>query len=296
MLNGKTLVSIEKSDTGATLTTWLYCNMWQLYAARNLGYEGYIYWPFRWNRSLTALQDPAKFAELPNMYDWYFKQPCGWTDKNPPPCEAAWEWETGPETGRFNLMGQPLETIKAFYRENLVFSDAVEARGQALAQKYGIDFSRTIGLSWRGTDCVTDGRPRMAIEVYFPWIDDILAADPGLRIMATAEEEGILAPLLARYPSAFVVAELAAAPIGCMQNPEKVRQDVPGYERGMVPALMVWLFSKCAHYVKNRSSTGAVASWLSTGNIICLGHAETLSYELIPDQVEHKGKRYPLNR
>jgi len=58
---------------------------------------------------------------------------------------------------------------------------------------------------------------------------------------------------------------------------------------------MVWLFSKCAHYIKNRSSTGAVASWISDGRIVCLGHEETLSYNLAYDYVEIKGKKYTLD-
>lgn len=293
MHDGKQVVSIEKSDCGATLTTWLYCNMWQLYAAEQMGMLGLISWPQKWNRSLTPYQDPAMFAQIPNMYDWYFKQPHVPTGTA---CEHRWEWETHPATGLHVLMGQPLDDIKAFYQKHLKFSAAVEARGQALAAKHSVNFSKTIGLTWRGTDCVTDGRPRMPIEVYYPWIDEMLVAEPDLRIAATAEEEGILAPLLARYPSAFVISEFIAAPAGAMQNPEKIRHDISGFERGMVPALMVWFFSRCAHYIKNRSSSGAVASWLSTGNIVCLGHAETLSYELIPDQAEHKGKRFPLRR
>jgi hypothetical protein len=193
-------------------------------------------------------------------------------------------------------MGQPLEFIKDYYQTNLKYSRDLEARGQALVDKYGIDFARTIGISWRGTDCVTDGRPRTPIEAYFPWIDMLFERNPILeRIMCTAEETSVLDPLLKRYPQAFTVAELYSAPLGYMHNPEWVNP-VPGFERGMVPALMVWLLSKCRAYVKNRSSSGGVASWMSTGDIVCLSHPENLGYGFDITKTEYKGQLYPLTQ
>ena len=59
---------------------------------------------------------------------------------------------------------------------------------------------------------------------------------------------------------------------------------------------MVWLFSKCAHYIKNRSSTGAVASWISTGRIVSIGHPENLGFPANTDTAEIEGKLYPLTR
>jgi hypothetical protein len=269
-------VYLEKTDVASTLTTFLYCSLWQLYAALNTGRNAYIHWPEE--RSLIPYRDPERFAEQPNMFDWYFQQPCKF-DPCPPPQVDTWTWEDGtPELNEWPLMGMPLATIKAFYHEHLKFVPEVDRRGQELVDKYGIDFSKTLGITWRGTDNVTDGRPRLPIEIYYPFVDQILKDHPDCRIACTAEEEGILDPLLARYPQAFKIEEFFAAPLGCIHNPERI-SEAPGYERGMVPTLMVWLFSKCAHYVKNRSSTGAVASWLSDGNIVCLGHNENLDYE-----------------
>ena len=270
----KPYVYLEKTDVASTLTTYLYCNMWQLYAAFNTGRDAYVHWPEK--LSLTPYRDAERFRQHPNMFDWYFQQPCDFGGV--PPRQDTWLWEQGtPELGQWALMSQPLETIRAFYRAYLKFSPEVDVRGQALVDKYAIDFSRTIGISWRGTDNVTDGRPRLPIEIYFPFIDQILKNHPNCRIACTAEEEGILDPLLARYPQAFKIEEFFAAPLGCAHNPER-GSPMSGYERGLVPTLMVWLFSKCAHYIKNRSSTGAVASWLSDGNIVCLGHNENLDY------------------
>ena len=282
----------EKSDVASTLTTYLYCNFWQMWAAEKLGHTSYINWPSHPNRSLAPYRDMAKFAEIPNMYDWYFEQPM-WPVGVVPPRDATWEWEHCKETGDNPFMSEPLAVIKAYYQKHLKFNPVVNARGQALVAKYGLDFQKTIGVSWRGTDCVTDGRPYLPISVYFPFIDEILAKEPGLRIMATAEETTVLEPLLARYPSAFTLSEFYSSPKGSLQNPERF-SPFSGFERGMQPALMVWLFSKCAHYIKNRSSTGAVASWLSTGRIVSIAHRETLDYTQMPREAEVEGRIVPL--
>jgi hypothetical protein len=68
-----------------------------------------------------------------------------------------------------------------------------------------------------------------------------------------------------------------------------------GYERGLQPALMVWLFGKCAHYIKNRSTTGAVASWISSGRIVSIAHPENLGFPANTHTAEIEGKLYPIN-
>lgn len=286
----KQVIYLEKTDIAATLTTWIYCSFWQMWAAEQLGLDVYINWPK--SMSLQAYRDIDMFSSHPNMYDWYFKQP---KVNYVPERNEVWTWETSGHQGAFPFMAQPLSVIKDYYKKHLHFSDAVNQRGEALVTKYRIDFKNTIGITWRGTDIYLDGRPRIPIETYFPFIDDILKGNPDIRIMATAEEERILDPLLARYPNAFKIDEFYQSPYESKHNPERL-SPMSGYERGMQPALMVWLFSKCAHYIKNRSSTGAVASWLSEGRIVSIAHEETLSYVKIDDQVEIEGIKYPLNR
>lgn len=289
------VIFLEKTDFYATVTTWIYCHMHMLYNAEKKGLKAYINWSKE--RSLIDLRDDNKFNECPNMFEWYFKQP---HEVSPTLDNTVWTWEfekwgANIDTTDFQLISEPLSVIKEFYKKNLHFNDVVNARGQALVDKYGIDFSNTIGLTWRGTDGITDGRPRLSIGTYFPFIDDILKENPDARIMCSAEEETILDPLLDRYPNAFKIEEFYSSPFGHSQNPERF-SPMSGFERGLQPALMVWLFSKCAYYIKNRSSTGAVASWLSDGKIINLAHQETLSYLKIDDQVEIEGKLYPLYR
>lgn len=282
-------IYLEKTDTAATLTTWVYCAFWQMWAAEQLGRDVFINWPDKPNRCLLPYYDKEKFAENPNMFEWYFKQP---------KIEQAlrtevWTWETWKDPSPLPFMAQPLKVIKDYYKKHLHFSDEVEQRGQELVKKYNIDFTKTIGITWRGTDNVTDGRPRLPIETYFPFIDDILKKEPDLRIMCTAEEANILLHLLNRYQNSFLINEFVMAPYGSKQNPERFSPR-SGFERGLQPALMVWLFSKCAHYIKNRSSTGAVASWLSEGRIVSLGHPENLGFPANTDTVEIEGKLYPL--
>ncbi len=293
------IVYLEKLDIGATLTTWIYCAMWQMFAAEKLGLRCYINWPRDKMRALRNHYDDAKFDELPNMYDWYFEQPMF---DSPPPREHVWTWETPePELaealGKYPLYGSVPE-IKAFYKKHCRLNKTVCARGEALVKKYDIDFANTIGITWRGTDSVIDGRPRMPIETYYQFIDDILATNPSARIMCTAEEESIIDPLLARYPRAFKVEEFFSTPLGRQSlgdNPERF-STLPGFERGMQPALMVYLFSRCAYYIKNRSSTGAVASWLSDGKIVCLAHPENLGHGWDITKAEIEGEIYDLKR
>ena len=288
------VIYLEKTDVGATLTTWIYCAFWQMWAAEQKGWDSYINWPDGWKpgRCLRDLIDKEKFMEQSNMYNWYFKQPKV-ARHSIEPYVDVWTWENWKDESPVPFMAQPLSVIKDYYKKHLHFSDEVENRGASLMFKYGIDFSKTIGITWRGTDNVTDGRPRLPIEVYFPFIDDILKNNPYYRIMCTAEEETIIQPLLNRYPQAFNIEEFVSAKLGAKDNPER-NDRRSGFERGMQPALMVWLFSKCAHYIKNRSSTGAVASWLSDGRIVNLAHEETLSYLKMDDQVEIEGIKYSL--
>jgi hypothetical protein len=285
------VIYIEKTDIGATLTTWVYCAMWQMWAAEQLGFDAYINWPngHKPGRCLRDLIDRDKFAHKPNMFDWYFKQP----KIDQVAKDEIWTWEDWRDPSPVQFMAQPLRVIKDYYKKNLKFSPEVENRGTALMLKYGIDFSKTIGITWRGTDCTLDGRPRIPIETYFPFIDEILTKQPDLRLMCTAEEDTILDPLFNRYPNAFKIEEFYSAPFETKHNPERF-SPVSGFERGMQPALMVWLFSKCAHYIKNRSSAAAVASWLSEGRIVSIGHPENLGFPANTNTAEIEGKLYPL--
>lgn len=281
-------VCLEKNDIHSTLTTWLYCHFWMMWAAEQQGKDAYIHWPT--GKFLQSYEDRNKFREMPNAYDWYFVQPKMQTNNT----SEVWTWEMWKDTSPVSFMAQPLSVIKDYYKKHLHFNDETNKRGQAIVDKYDIDFSQTIGITWRGTDIYLDGRPRVPIETYYPFIDEILEIQPTLRIMCTAEEESILDPLLARYPQAFKIEEFISSPFQSQHNPERL-SNVSGYERGLQPALMVWLFSKCAHYIKNRSSTGAVASWLSNGRIVSICHPENLGFPANTNTVEIEGKLYTLD-
>lgn len=285
-------IYLQKNDIHCTLTTYLYCMFWMLWAAEQTGREAYIHCPK--GLFLQSYEDDKKFSEQPNGYEWYFKQP---KVQTPPPINESeiWTWEGWVDPTPVSFMAQPLSVIRDYYKKNLHFSDVVNERGNALVKKYGIDLSKTIGITWRGTDIYLDGRPRIPIETYFPFIDEILEKEPDLRIACTAEEETILDPLLAKYPNSFKIEEFLSSPFESKHNPERL-SNVSGFERGLQPALMVWLFSKCAHYIKNRSSTGAVASWLSEGRIVSLGHPENLGFPANTDTAEIQGQLYPLYR
>ena len=292
-------IYIEKTDSAATLTTFWYCSAWIMWAAEQLGFNHvYINWEQGHNppRALQAYEDKEMGKVNNNQFEWFFKQP---KIENPPPrneCKVwTWEkenWDSGIDVSPYQFMGQPLSVIRDYYKKNLHFNDETNRRGQILVDKYRIDFSKIIGVSWRGTDVYLDGRPRVPIEVYFPFIDEILEKEPDCRIACTAEEMTILDPLFARYGDrAFKIEEFISSPYQSKHNPERL-SNVSGYERGLQPSLMVWLFSKCKYYIKNRSSTGAVASWLSDGKIISIFHPENLGFPANTNTIEIDGKQY----
>ncbi len=291
-------VYIEKRDIGGTLSNWVYCGLWQMYAAEKHGLNAYIHWPHDRQRALEYYFDDKKFKEMQNMWDWYFEQPLF---DEPPPRNKVWTWEDGVDVskqwGDHCLYG-PVSQIKAFYRKNLRFNAAVREYGDSIINKYGIDFGKTMGVMWRGTESIHDGRPRMPIETYFPFIDDVLNKEPELRIMVTAEEETIMEPLKRRYPKAFEISELFMSPFMAQKrgsNPEHYSK-LPGYMRGMQPALLMYLFSKCKHLIKNRSTTSSIAGWLSTGRIVSLAHPENLGHGFDLSKAEICGEIVPLNR
>ncbi len=293
-------IYIEKNDTHCTLTTFFYCNFWQLYSAQQQGYKGYINW-FRHTGFLQSYDDEQMYAKYPNAYSWYFKQPM-FEENEIPERDETWTWEIdGEKMKEFHLMSQPLSEIKDFYKKNLIFNDVVNQRGQELVDKYNIDFSKTIGICWRGTDIFLEsangyaGRQYTDIKYYFEWIDKALEQIPNARIACTSEEEEILEPLFARYPQAFLIEEFYQVPKGAKENPER-HSPMSGFERGMQPALMVWFFSKCAWLIKNRASTSAVASWISDGEIVCITHDERLGFPPHLEGVEYKGEIYPLSK
>ena len=284
------MIHLFHNDIYCTLTTYIYCNFWMLWSLEQQG-ENNVLIDWARGRFVKSYDDEEKYKEIPNAYDWYFIQP-----KNPMPAAGSridYVWGEWKEPLPASLMSQPLSVIKDYYKKNLHFNEETNKRGKAIVEKYNIDFKKTIGVTWRGTDIYLDGRPRIAIERYFRFLDEILEKNPDYRIAVTAEEDKILDPLLKRYSNSFLVEEFKQAPFESKHNPERFTE-VSGYERGLQPVLMVWLFSKCAHYIKNRSSTGAVASWLSDGRIVNIAHEETLSYLKMDDQVEIEGIKYPL--
>lgn len=294
----KTII-LQKNDIYCTMTTYWYCMAWMAYSASQLGYKSYFHWPK--GLSVQSYDDLEKFKEQPNQFGWYFLQPEQHSENVLNEGNEIWTWENWKDPLPVSLMAQPLTVIKDYYKKNLHFNDAVNQRGQALVDKYGIDFSKTIGCTWRGGDIYleslngNEGRKYTPIEYYFEWIDKALEKIPDARIACTSEETGILEPLFKRYGErAFLIEEFYQVPKGSKHNPERV-SPMSGFERGLQPALMVWLFSKCAWLIKNRASTSAVASWCSDGEIVNICHTEVLGFPPHLEGVEYKGQLYPIS-
>src|SRR5674476_438070 len=85
------IIYLEKNDIHCTLTTYLYCMWWMLWAAEQQGFDAYI--NCLKGLFLKSYEDDKKFSEIPNGFEWYFKQP---KIEEPPPrneCDI-WTWES----------------------------------------------------------------------------------------------------------------------------------------------------------------------------------------------------------
>jgi hypothetical protein len=254
----RSYVSLERKDRGASLSSWINSALNALNAAFGEGLRGYIHWPEC--RCPTAYFDREAFARCPNMFEWYFDQSCGQVAR--PAGLPIWIYE---ETHAI-VSRHPIANYSTFFRRYLRFNSAVTARLEALLAHYGLRPEQAIAVSWRGTDNVVDGRPRIPIDNYFPVIDAILEAEPDIAIVAKPEERGATEALLQRYPKTIVPAEFFIAEAG-----EKRMQDwvspASGYERGMQVVLLILLFSRCKYLLKNNANLSDIATRLSDGSV-----------------------------
>ena len=270
------VVYLEKRDRGATLTCWIVCHMWLDWAAAKEGLVAYYHWPREY--SITPLADAVMFAREPNMFDWWFTQPnqelLSLQPGQRPPRDEAWMWEEMPPDRRTIPGKWPMgENTYAWYRRLRIRPEIV-ARADALAARHGLDLGNTIGVSWRGCESRLDferDHASEAIENYFPHIDRLLEAEPGLGIFATAEEQGVAEQVRDRYPGRTVIMpELWTVPRGYGSDPRNPLHSgwcnpVSGYERGVLTCLLLSLLSRCKYYVKNKSNMSHVAQWMKGG-------------------------------
>src|SRR5689334_21177456 len=105
------VIYIHKNDVYCTLTTFFYCNFWQLYAAQQQGKKGYINW-LRHHGFVQSYDDEYMYELQPNAYLWYFKQPM-FEENEIPTNNEAWTWEIdGEKMLGHSLMSQRLPIIK----------------------------------------------------------------------------------------------------------------------------------------------------------------------------------------
>ena len=251
-------VNLERTELRASLSSWITSAMNALNAAAHEWLIGYIHWPR--HRCPKAYDDDEAFARCPNMFEWYFDQPCC---RAHPSTAPIWPFEDSHP----RITKHPMVDDGAFYRRHLLFNRNVTDRFESLVASHGLRLGETIAVSWRGTDNVADGRPRVPIEQYFPVIDRILEVEPDLAVFVKAEEQGATDTLLRRYPNAITVPEFFSARAGESQMQDWV-SPAPGYERGMQVALLILLFSRCKFLLKINANLSDIAARLSSGTVI----------------------------
>ena len=254
----KDYVYLERKDLGASLSSWINSSMGTLNAAFAEGLTGYVHWPA--HRCPRAYLDADAFSRRPNMFAWYFDQP--WCHDPPAVATETWVYEDA-----YVLTNQhPIANLEDFFQQYLVFNVDVIGRFEALLARYRLRPEQTIAVSWRGTDNVADGRPQVPIDSFFPVIDEILGAEPGLTIVAKPEERSAADALRRRYPNVIVPSEFFIAEPGETQMQDWVNP-ASGYERGMEVALLILLFARCRYLLKNNANLSDIATRLSSGTV-----------------------------
>ena len=251
-------VNLERTELRASLSSWINSAMNALNAASREGLTGYIHWPQ--HRCPKAYHDSEAFARCPNMFEWYFHQACC---RAHPSTAPIWAYEDSHPV----ITRHPIEDYRAFFRQHLLFNRDVTDRLETLVARHRLCLDNTIAVSWRGTDNVIDGRPRVPIEQYFPVIDRILEVERDFDIFVKAEEQGATDTLLRRYPKAIALPEFFTASAGETQMQDWV-SPASGYERGMQVVLLILLFSKCKFLLKNNANLSDIATRLSFGRVI----------------------------
>ncbi len=276
------IVYLEKRDVGATMTCWLNCLMWLDWSAQNEGLVGYFNWPKE--SHIWPLNDPEMFAREPNMFNWFFLQPnqdkldqLGFPAGQVPRSDVRWMWEEESSMPKGVPGIWPMGPKTYPWYSRLKIRPEIVARADALVQKYGLDLSNTIGISRRGCEARLDEERDHAsetIESYFPELDRLMAAEPGLKIFATAEEQGDAEKVGARYPGTVIMSEFWTVPAGYGSTPGRPEHSgwcnpVSGYERGVLTCLLISILSRCKYYVRNKSNMSYVAGWIKgpEGNI-----------------------------
>ena len=251
-------VNLERTELRASLSSWINSAMNALNAASREGLTGYIHWPQ--HRCPKAYHDSEAFARCPNMFEWYFHQACC---RAHPSTAPIWAYEDSHPV----ITRHPIADYRAFFRQHLLFNRDVTERLENLVARHGLCLDNTIAVSWRGTDNVIDGRPRVTIEQYFPVIDRILEVARDFDLFVKAEEQGATDTLLRRYPKAIALPEYFTASAGETQMQDWV-SPASGYERGMQVVLLILLFSKCKFLLKNNANLSDIATRLSFGRVI----------------------------
>ena len=149
---------------------------------------------------------------------------------------------------------------------------AVHDLADSLLKAYDIDPTKTVAVQFRGNDSLYDTIPtrkgRPTLSHYYGIVDEVLGRYPGFKVWIQTDDSEISSDFRKRYPNSVQVKYFET-----IHSPNLYTDYVSpksGYQRGLDPAAMMVMLSRCAVMVKSVSNLADVAAALGNGEIIHL--------------------------
>lgn len=222
--------------------------------------------------SPIVYRDPEASALIgPNIWEWYFEQPHGLPIGTP--YNHVWEFSDDGNNGFLkydHFSPENLALKRSVFPRLLRPVCAVTHLADKLLKEYRINPENTVAVQFRGNDSLHDTIPsrkgRKTLEHYYAVIDEAISRHPGFKVWIQTDDVSICADFMRRYPQSVRVNYFEQ-----LSSPNQYTDRCSpksGYDRGLDPAAMMVMLSRCAVMVKSVSNLADVAAALGTGEII----------------------------
>lgn len=259
-------VRINRPPSDNSIFSYVLTMMALAHHAETLGLLCYVDWTS--GNCPIVYTDPEASNIKPNMWEWYFDQPHGVMEA-PSDCDT-WTFIEGKYPNEFRYNHWSIEDL--VYKQSIVSRLLIPNLptlkfAASIQSKYGIKPSKTIAVSYRGNDAVTDSRRGMkSITYYFDTLNRLIEEHPDFLVWIQTDDSSVLDAFKDKYPSSISIGEFET-----ISDPSTYADEVSkkrGYQRGLEAVTKMVILSRCAVLVKNMSNLSDMAAASSHGKII----------------------------
>jgi len=267
----KKIIRVVRPTNNFTLFSNVFSSLSVVYLAELHGHLAYVDWSGELAPSVYQDIDAiSKFG--PNIWDWYFEQPhCISSDDT---ISDTWIFVDGEHKEYFKydyFTPEDMAHKRSIFPRLLRPLKAVHDLAYSLFKEYGIDPSKTVAVQFRGNDSLHDTIPsrkgRPTLSHYYGIINEVLGRNPGFRIWIQTDDAEISNDFIKKYPDSVKVKYFET-----IHHASNLYTDLvspkPGYQRGLDPAAMMVMLSRCAVMIKSVSNLADIAAALGNGEII----------------------------